>query len=124
MLNNTNDIVILIIKSLYSTSERRLSKSSSISSLYQTLTPITGKVLQLSLGNTILDLEKKLGYYSPQDYDVLDVIVEKSLDYNNVDQVEKVVMEDEEYEKRNDSVRAFKKRLGLGRYRVAYSRYK
>lgn len=57
-----------------------------------------------------------LGYYSPQDYQTLTVTVAKDINYDDVNQVEKLEMADEEYDKRKDSVREFKRRHKLGRY--------
>ncbi|KAJ3304184.1 hypothetical protein HDV03_003037 [Kappamyces sp. JEL0829] len=66
-----------------------------------------------------------LGYYSPVDYMVcagpthpqtLHVTVAKDINYEDVNQVQKLEMADEEYDKRSDSVRAFKKLHKLGRF--------
>lgn len=106
MLNiSSNDIVILMVKSQFSTSERRFSKSTTIEGLYKQLEPITGRVHKISLNQTALEPGRLLGFYSPQDYDELVVEVDRVLDYDNVAAVEKIVMEDSDYDKRTDSVR-------------------
>ena len=58
---------------------------------------------------------KMLGYYSPKDYQTLYVSVAKDINFDDVNQVQKMEMVDEEYDKRQDSVREFKRRHKLGR---------
>ena len=57
-----------------------------------------------------------LGYYSPSDYQTLYITVAKDINYDDVNQVQKLEMADAEYDKRSDSVREFKRKHKLGRY--------
>lgn len=111
------DIVRLFVKSQFSTSERRCKKSDLISDLKQKLELVTGKVLEIRLENSgPLEDGKMLGFYSPRDYQTLYVTVAKEINYEDVNQVQKLEMADEEYDKRQDSVREFKRRHRLGRF--------
>ncbi|KAJ1931484.1 hypothetical protein FBU59_006693, partial [Linderina macrospora] len=62
-----------------------------------------------------------LGYYPVSDYLTLQVeststVPAMQLNFLDDSQVEKYVMDDTEYDKRNDTVRAFKRRHNLGRF--------
>ena len=59
--------------------------------------------------------DKMLGFYSPRDYQTLTVTVAKDINFEDVNQVQKLEMADEEYDKRADSVREFKRKHKLGR---------
>lgn len=77
-------------------------------------------LLQISLSDfvfiacTYVD-DKMLGFYSPRDYQTLTVTVAKDINFEDVNQVQKLEMADEEYDKRADSVREFKRKHKLGR---------
>lgn len=110
------DIVILIVESKYSRSERRFSRAELISNIQLKLEVVTGKSQSITLNGVVLDPSRKLGYYSPSDFMVLHVDVENEINYNRTDDVEKMEMSQTDYESRRDTVREFKKNRGLGRF--------
>ncbi|KAJ3256261.1 hypothetical protein HK103_005624 [Boothiomyces macroporosus] len=120
MLQNENHILTLFVKSQNASSERRFEKSLSILELKEKLTAITGvpsSTMVLTCNGTKLQDDKQLGYYSIENYSTLVVAnTEKTFDYNDLNKVEKFEISNEEYEKRNDSVLAFKKRNKIGRF--------
>ncbi|KAI9595440.1 CAP Gly-rich domain-containing protein [Syncephalis fuscata] len=122
-------IVILMVTSDASHSERRFNKSMSIEELKTRLEPITGipsssQTLSIYDKNrlvaSVVGDDRMLGYFSPEDYmelrvgDTRPVSVREQ--YTDVSQVEKYEMPDEEYAKRSDSMLAFKRRNKLGRF--------
>ncbi|OMJ17306.1 Tubulin-folding cofactor B [Smittium culicis] len=65
--------------------------------------------------------ELMLGYFGVQEYDVLKVDGNRSnftrvVDFDDLDKVEKYEMPTEQYEQRQDTVAAFKKRNKIGRF--------
>ncbi|CEP10949.1 hypothetical protein [Parasitella parasitica] len=110
-------------------SERRFEKSLTISQLKFKLEPITGiphatQKIELYQGShlqgTFDDEEKMLGAYPVEDYMRLHVIDTNphrvKNQYTDVSLVEKFELTNDEYEKRTDTVRAFKERNKLGRF--------
>ncbi|KAG2203741.1 hypothetical protein INT46_010675 [Mucor plumbeus] len=110
-------------------SERRFDKSLTISQLKYKLEPITGipystQKIDLYQGNNLqgsLDDESKmLGAYPVEDYmriQVTDTNPHRVKNqYTDVSLVEKFELTEDEYEKRTDTVRAFKERNKLGRF--------
>ncbi|TPX55706.1 hypothetical protein PhCBS80983_g05089 [Powellomyces hirtus] len=132
MLLNTgsNPIVTLFVSSEGAASERRFDKSLTIERFKERLEPITGVPVgtmkislytaQDQLVGTLDDDEKMLGYYPVADFmrvEVVDLNPRRTKNaYNDVSQVEKFEITQEEYDKRSDSVRAFKKRNKMGRF--------
>ncbi|CAO3612417.1 unnamed protein product [Mucor hiemalis] len=110
-------------------SERRFDKSLTISQLKYKLEPITGipystQKIDLYQGNNLqgpLDNdERMLGSYPVEDYmriQVTDTNPHRVKNqYTDVSLVEKFELTEDEYEKRTDTVRAFKERNKLGRF--------
>ncbi|KAJ3411127.1 hypothetical protein HDV05_002691 [Chytridiales sp. JEL 0842] len=116
-------------------SERRFDRAMTIASLKERLEPITGVPcgsMRLVAYNhseqpvcSLDDDSKMLGFYPLQDMFRLQVSDTNPHrvkgQYTDVSMVEKYEMPEEEYEKRNDSVRAFKQRMKLGRFSDAAS---
>ncbi len=115
MLNESN-VVTLFVKSQFASSERRFSRSDTIHEIKKRLEPITGRVLSIKLDSIQLDDNRMLGFYSPSDYQTIHVTVARDIDYEDVSQVQKLEMADEEYDKRTDSVRHFKRMHKIGRF--------
>ncbi|KAJ3272766.1 hypothetical protein HDV01_005294 [Terramyces sp. JEL0728] len=128
MLQNDSHILTLFVKSHNANSERRFDKSLSILELKEKLTAITGvpsSTMILNCNGITLQDDKQLGYYSIENYSNLNVAnTEKTFDYNDLNKVEKLEMSNVDYEKRNDSVLAFKKRNKLGRFADNIKNYK
>ncbi|KAI8969211.1 CAP Gly-rich domain-containing protein [Mycotypha africana] len=110
-------------------SERRFDKSLTISQLKYKLEPIAGvpystQKIQLYRKDELLcsldDDDKMLGAYPVEDYMRILVIDTNphrvKNQYTDVSLVEKFELSNEEYEKRSDTVRAFKERNKLGRF--------
>ncbi|KAJ3321186.1 hypothetical protein HDV06_004529 [Boothiomyces sp. JEL0866] len=120
MLQNDSHILTLFVKSQNASSERRFDKSLSILELKEKLTAITGvpsSTMVLQCNGISLQDDKQLGYYPIDNYSNLLVSnTDRTFDYNDLNKVEKFEISSEEYEKRNDSVLAFKKRNRLGRF--------
>ncbi|KAJ1827031.1 hypothetical protein LPJ73_008867 [Coemansia sp. RSA 2703] len=127
-------IVTLFVESENASSERRFPKSLKLDELKARLEPIVGIAAssqKLTLQQqsqevcALTDDTKMLGYYPVQDYMTLRVTSlhpsGPTLNFNDESQVEKYVMPDEDYDKRNDTVRAFKRRHNMGRFADAKS---
>ncbi|OBZ80359.1 Tubulin-folding cofactor B [Choanephora cucurbitarum] len=110
-------------------SERRFDKSLTISQLKYKIEPITGipystQKIDLYHGKHLLgtldDESRMLGSYPVEDYMRLHVIDTNphriKNQYTDVSLVEKFELTDDQYEKRTDTVRAFKERNKLGRF--------
>jgi tubulin-folding cofactor B len=120
---NTSPILTLFLTGPFSACEKRFDKSMPISQVKERLEMVTGisafqmniKVKELGIA---LEGEHMLGYYPLQDYMTLLVSGTGPIkvDYNNLEGVEKIEMDDEEYDKRTDSVRHFKRKHKLGRF--------
>jgi tubulin-folding cofactor B len=121
---NTNPIITLFLQGPFSACEKRFEKSLLIHQLKQRLEVITGitsfqmKLKLIELNATLENDDVMLGYYPLQDYMTLQITSTGpvQIDYNNTTQVEKMEMQDEEYDKRTDSVRHFKRMHKLGRF--------
>eukprot|EP01136_Pigoraptor_vietnamica_P007999 Opistho-1_new@42799 len=125
-------VVTLIVTTSLSSlaSERRFDKSIQVIQLKEKLELITGSTagymsLQLfdkkdGLVCTLSDDNAMLGAYPVQDFMRLHVIDtdphKKRGEFEDTSRVEKYEMDEDEYEKLGDSVRAFKKRNKLGRF--------
>ncbi|KAI8324472.1 hypothetical protein GQ54DRAFT_64852 [Martensiomyces pterosporus] len=126
-------VVTLFVESQNASSERRFQKSLTIDALKTRLEPIVGitaadQRLTVWQGTMPVcsidgDLTKMLGFYPVEDYMTLKVenasptsALGMQLNFNDDSQVEKMVMADDEYDRRQDSVRAFKRRHNLGRF--------
>ncbi|KAG0929272.1 hypothetical protein G6F29_012125 [Rhizopus arrhizus] len=109
--------------------ERRFDKGLTISQLKYKLEPITGipsstQMIELYQGNNLLgsldDEDKMLGAYPVEDYmrlHVKDTNPHRVRNqYTDVSLVEKFELTEDEYQKRSDTVRAFKERNKLGRF--------
>lgn len=117
-------------------SERRFDKGITIAALKGKLEMITGASsaamelrLQTADGTDIATLAKDdamLGAYPVEDYQVLKVIDHDGSStvnrFEDVSQVEKYEMEEDEYNKRTDSVRAFKMRNKIGRFNPEFQK--
>ncbi|KAI9505873.1 hypothetical protein GGI25_001277 [Coemansia spiralis] len=127
-------VVTLFVESENARSERRFQKSVTIDDLKTRLEPIVGipandqriVILQgTAVVGEITDGTKMLGYYPVEDYMSLRVTSTNpsgtQVNFNDESQVEKYVMDDDEYDKRTDSVRAFKRRHNMGRFADAKS---
>ncbi|KAF9427886.1 hypothetical protein BGZ94_003937 [Podila epigama] len=129
-------ILNVYITSENNSTELRLSKALTIDNLKIKLEPITGissQFQQLELhheGTFVTSLEghpeeTMLGKFPIEDYWTIHVIDTNPSrikgQYNDVSLVEKFELADEEYEKRTDSVLAFKRRNNLGRFNDASS---
>ncbi|KAJ2809469.1 hypothetical protein H4R20_000089 [Coemansia guatemalensis] len=129
-------VVILFVESQNARSERRFQKSLTLDELRSRLEPIVGipstdQKIELLKDSTSIceigsDSKQMLGSYPVEDYMILRVIninptSALQLNFTDESQVDKFVMEDDEYDKRNDSVRAFKRRHNLGRFADAKS---
>lgn len=123
------DIVTLFVTSRNASSERRFSKSLTVASLKERLEPITGvaaatmKIQLFGPKDELLAVleedDRMLGFYPVQQYmrlNIIDTSPFKINDYSDVSKVEKLEMADDEYDKRTDSVRAFKKLHKMGRF--------
>ncbi|KAI9487806.1 MAG: CAP Gly-rich domain-containing protein [Benjaminiella poitrasii] len=110
-------------------SERRFDKGLTISQLKYKLEPITGipystQKIDLYQGNalqgTLDDENRMLGSYPVEDYMRLHVTDTNphrvKNQYTDVSLVDKFELTEEEYERRSDTVRAFKERNKLGRF--------
>ncbi|KAI8380361.1 CAP Gly-rich domain-containing protein [Blakeslea trispora] len=110
-------------------SERRFDKGLTISQLKYKIEPITGipyatQKLDLYHGKNLLgsldDDNRMLGSYPVEDYMRLHVIDTNphriKNQYTDVSLVEKFELTEDEYQKRTDTVRAFKERNKLGRF--------
>ncbi|KAJ1897385.1 hypothetical protein LPJ66_003402 [Kickxella alabastrina] len=126
-------VVTVFVESNNASSERRLQKSLTIDELKMRLEPIVGipsvdQRITLLRGTALIceisnadDPSRMLGFYPVEDYMVLNVVntnpsIAARLNFNDESQVEKFVMDDDEYDKRNDTVRAFKRRHNMGRF--------
>lgn len=127
LLDSQGPIVKLFVSSDNAKSERRFEKSITILTLKEKLEAITGiaassmsLVLYNSMKQSIpLENSKMLGYYSPVDYDTLIVNCtskEKFVNYNDLSNVEKFELSQQEYEERRDSVLEYKKKHKIGRF--------
>ncbi|KAI8908589.1 CAP Gly-rich domain-containing protein [Gorgonomyces haynaldii] len=122
-----SSIVSLFVQSKQASSERRFDKGLLIIELKERLSVITGvpagqmlvKLLKDKQHIATLEDDKKLGFYPLEDYMILDVVdlnPTKAHDYSDLSQVQKLEMADEEYDKRTDSVRHFKRIHQMGRF--------
>lgn len=122
-------VVILFVESQNSSSERRFKKSLTVAELQSRLEPIVGisthqQLLSIYQNDTLVshitteDPTRQLGYYPVTDYMALRVTstVPHSADTFEDPNVEKYVMDDDQYDRRADSVRAFKRRHQMGRF--------
>ncbi|KAJ2834640.1 hypothetical protein GGI24_000298 [Coemansia furcata] len=121
-------VVTLFVESQNSSSERRFQKSLTIEELKVRLEAIVGirpSDQQLTLldtaSNAVCELNsdmRMLGSYPVEDLMVLRVAASSSSAQMSFDetQVEKYVMDDDEYDRRGDTVRAFKRRHRMGRF--------
>ncbi|ORX71642.1 hypothetical protein DL89DRAFT_321907 [Linderina pennispora] len=122
-------VVTLFVQSQNASSERRFLKSLTVGELKVRLEAIVGisasdQRLALQHNDAAVcmldDNSRMLGYYPVADYMTLNVEATNSvatqLNFNDDSQVEKYVMDDDEYDKRRDTVRAFKRRHNLGRF--------
>ncbi|ORY06732.1 hypothetical protein K493DRAFT_202972 [Basidiobolus meristosporus CBS 931.73] len=123
-------VVILFVTSESSNSERRFDKALTISQLKIKLEPITGipaesQRLSLYNGEALIGSlegndEIMLGAYPVENYMTLQVNDTNpnriKNQYTDLSLVEKYELPQEEYEKRSDSVLAFKQRNKLGRF--------
>ncbi|KAJ1955182.1 hypothetical protein EC988_002023 [Linderina pennispora] len=117
-------VVTLFVQSQNASSERRFLKSQTVR--LEAIVGISAGDQRLTLQHNdsavcmLDDNSKMLGYYSVADYMTLNVEATNSvatqLNFNDDSQVEKYVMDDDEYDKRRDTVRAFKRRHNLGRF--------
>ncbi|PIA18827.1 hypothetical protein COEREDRAFT_79388 [Coemansia reversa NRRL 1564] len=128
-------VVILFVESQNARSERRFQKSLTVEDLRSRLEPIVGipsgdQRIELLKDSTVIceisSENKMLGSYPVEDYMILRITNNNptsamQLNFNDSSQVEKFVMEDEEYDKLNSTVRAFKRRHNLGRFSDAKS---
>ncbi|KAJ2725910.1 hypothetical protein GGI07_000955 [Coemansia sp. Benny D115] len=131
-------VVTLFVESSNASSERRFQKSLTIIELKSRLEAIVGipsadQRITLMRGTTPIcpvseseDSSRMLGYYPVEDYMVLSVAsanpsAPTHINFNDDSQVEKFVMDDDDYDKRNDTVRAFKRRHNMGRFADAKS---
>ncbi|KAG0357288.1 CAP Gly-rich domain-containing protein [Gamsiella multidivaricata] len=129
-------ILNVYVTSENNSTELRLSKASTIDNIKIKLEPITGissSSQQLQLYNNDMFVtsleghppETMLGAFPIEDYWTIQVIDTNPSrikgQYNDVSLVQKFELPDEEYEKRTDSVLAFKKRNNLGRFNDAAS---
>ncbi|KAJ3182339.1 hypothetical protein HDU87_008502 [Geranomyces variabilis] len=127
---NSNPIVTLFVSSEGASSERRFDKALTIDRFKERLEPITGvpvSTMKVSLYTdrdqlvAVMDDDSKmLGYYPVSDFmrvEVVDLNPRRVKNaFNDVSQVEKFEITDDAYDKRTDSVRAFKKRNKMGKY--------
>lgn len=127
LVDSSGPIVKLFVSSDNAKSERRFSKSITILSLKEKLEGITGistSAMSLVLYNSLkqsipMQDSMMLGYYSPADYDTLIVNCtskEKFVNYNDLSNVEKFELSQQEYESRKDSVLEYKKKHKIGRF--------
>ncbi|ORY44202.1 hypothetical protein BCR33DRAFT_697891 [Rhizoclosmatium globosum] len=128
-------VVTVFVSSEGVTSERRFDRGTSIAALKERLEPITGiptSSMRLTLFSAsdsplcqIDDDEKLLGFYPIDNFCRIHATDSnphrQKGAFTDVSQVKKFEITDEEYEKRNDSVRAFKQRMKLGRFADAAS---
>ncbi|KAJ2081246.1 hypothetical protein H4R24_002465 [Coemansia sp. RSA 988] len=129
-------VVILFVESQNARSERRFQKSLTLDDLRSRLEPIVGipstdqKIELLKDSTTICEIasgdNQMLGSYPVEDHMVLRVINSNptstmQLNFNDDSQVEKFVMEDNDYDKLHGTVRDFKRRHNLGRFSDAKS---
>ncbi|KAJ2544019.1 hypothetical protein EV175_005929, partial [Coemansia sp. RSA 1933] len=130
-------VVTLFVECQNTSSERRFLKSITIDDLRMRLEPIVGipssdqqiSILQgtTTVGEIPRDAgDKMLGFFPVEDYMALRVTNTNpssaaAIDFNDDSQVEKYVMDDDEYDKRTDTVRAFKRRHNMGRFGDAKS---
>ncbi|KAI8621725.1 CAP Gly-rich domain-containing protein [Chytriomyces sp. MP71] len=128
---NSSAIVTVFVSSEGVTSERRFDKATTIASLKERLEPITGvpaasmKITLYSKADSPLctisdDDTKMLGFYPLEDFmriHVTDTNPHRVKGaFTDVSLVQKFEISDDDYSKRNDSVRAFKQRMKLGRF--------
>ncbi|XP_065661494.1 tubulin-folding cofactor B isoform X2 [Hydra vulgaris] len=127
------DMVLLQITSTKSQygSERRFSKGICVSELkgkLELITGVTALYMELELYNnktfiSSLDDSKMLGYYSPENNWILHVIDKnpnsKVGEFDDLSKVEKYELKEEEYDKREDSVRNFMKKNKMGKFSEA-----
>jgi tubulin-folding cofactor B len=121
---NTNPIVTLFLEGPFSSCEKRFDRSLTIERVKERLEMVSGissfqmKLTIRELGLSLDDNNKMLGFYPVQDYMTLVVggTGPVKVDYNDLGSVEKLEMKDEEYDKRTDSVRHFKRMHKLGRF--------
>lgn len=124
-------IVILFVDTLEEkvSTERRFDKGLTIAQLKYKLEPITGipastQKIELYNGNNLLGLlddeEKMLGAYPVENYMRIQIVDTNPHrvrnQYTDVSLVEKFELTEDEYQKRTDTVRAFKERNRLGRF--------
>lgn len=129
-LQNQSPVVNLFVTSENASSERRFNRDILISSLKERLEPITGvpaKTMLIKLYNEhdqfigpMDDDTKKLGFYSVNDYyriDIEDLNPYKvKNEWTDCSKVEKFELSEEEYNKRQESVRHFLQKNKLGQY--------
>nr|CAG8499356.1 10419_t:CDS:2 [Entrophospora candida]CAG8615028.1 8597_t:CDS:2 [Entrophospora candida] len=122
-------VITIFVQSDNASSERRFDKGITISQLKNKLEPITGvsvgsQILQLYNGDTLVTTVEgddfMLGAFPIDNYMTLKVIDtspnSNKLKFNDLSQVEKYELPDDEYEKRTDSILAFKRRNKFGRF--------
>ncbi|KAJ3287660.1 hypothetical protein HK104_008493 [Borealophlyctis nickersoniae] len=122
--------VTVFVSSEGASSERRFDKAILISTLKERLEPITGvpaSTMRIDLfsasdeflGSLQYD-DKMLGFYPVENFMRLQVVDMNphriKNEFNDLSRVEKYEMPETEYEKRTDSVRAFKQRHKIGRF--------
>ncbi|KAJ2459786.1 hypothetical protein GGF42_001249 [Coemansia sp. RSA 2424] len=129
---SSSAVVTLFVESQNSSSERRFQKSLTIEALKARLEPIVGirpadqqLILVDAASNPVCEISgddsRMLGFYPVKDLMTLSVKNTNSsasaqINFNDESQVEKYVMDDDEYDRRGDSVRAFKRRHRMGRF--------
>jgi tubulin-folding cofactor B len=127
---DTKPVVTVFVTCESSSSERRFNRDITIGALKERLEPITGipiATMQIKLFDkndqfvcTLNDNDKKLGFYSVMDYGRLQVDdlnpYRIKNEWTDVSQVKKFEISEEEYNKRNDSVRHFLQKNKLGQY--------
>ncbi|KAG0235183.1 hypothetical protein BGW41_000893 [Actinomortierella wolfii] len=128
-------ILNLFVTSEHNRTELRLSKALTIENLKTRLEPITGvspafQQLQLYKDDVFVtsmegNPDAMLGSFPVEDYWTIHVVdtnpTKVKGQFNDVSLVEKFEISQEEYEKRSDSVLAFKQRNKLGRFSDALS---
>ncbi|KAJ2734765.1 hypothetical protein IW152_002088 [Coemansia sp. BCRC 34962] len=128
-VTGSSAVVTLFVESQNSSSERRFQKSLTINELKVRLEAIVGirpSDQQLTLMDAgskpvceINDDTRMLGFYPVKDLMTLSVkntSPSTQINFNDESQVEKYVMDDDQYDRRRDTVRAFKRRHRMGRF--------
>ncbi|KAI8925712.1 CAP Gly-rich domain-containing protein [Entophlyctis helioformis] len=113
-------VVTLFVTSAHTSSERRLEKSMTIATVKERLEPITGvpaSTMKLQLlakdDQLVSSLDDETKMLAMQ---VVNSSPFKVNDYFDTTKVEKLEMTEDDYDKRQDSVRAFKRRHKMGRF--------